>query len=59
MERAKFPCIRYRGTEREIQLRLVRSGQAAQCDYLPPYLRISSHTAPWWRRIWEAIRRGA
>jgi len=31
-------CIRYKGTDRIIQLRLIHIGEGNQCDHLPPDL---------------------
>jgi hypothetical protein len=33
---AEFGCIRYRGTDRLIQLRLIEIGERGICDNLPP-----------------------
>lgn len=53
---AELKCIRYRGTDRLIQLRLVGEGEGEICDGLPPDLRRKAdrHEAegqprPWWR----------
>ena len=35
---ADMGCIRYKGNERSIQIRLVKSGDGNQCDQLPPDL---------------------
>jgi len=36
---AETQCIRYRGTEKRIQLRLLEVGQGIVCDGLPPELQ--------------------
>jgi hypothetical protein len=36
---AELQCIRYRGTDRLLQLRLVEMGEGAVCDRLPPDLQ--------------------
>ena len=51
---AELECIRYRGTDRRIQLRLVEVGQGAICDGLPQELqqeanRQEAERQPWWR----------
>jgi ferredoxin len=35
---AELVCIRYKGTNRAIQLKLIAAGEADQCDVLPPDL---------------------
>ena len=44
---ADLQCIRYRGSDRRIQLRLIRNGEGAICDNLLPDLKQSSR--PWWK----------
>lgn len=39
IRRAEFQCIRYRGADRLLLLRLVETGEAAICDDLPRDLR--------------------
>jgi hypothetical protein len=55
---ADLGCIRYRGEDRLIQLRLVEIGEGDQCDKLPSDLRqeVERQVAenkrrrrPWWR----------
>jgi hypothetical protein len=55
---AELQCIRYRGSDREIQLRLIGDGQGAICDGLPSDLQSKANQLegerqrrlrPWWR----------
>ena len=52
---AELQCIRYRGADRLIQLRLVSDGEGAICDGLPPDLQQAAggrprpRRRPWWR----------
>ena len=55
---AELKCIRYRGTEQLIQLRLIGDGAGGICDGLPPELQqeVDRREAerqrrcrPWWR----------
>ena len=51
---AETGCIRYRGGDRLVQLRLVDAGEGFVCDRLPPDLRAESERQEAER---EALRR--
>ena len=47
---AEFQCIRYRGSDRRIQMRLVEHGEGEVCDELPSDLQNKvRRPRPWWR----------
>jgi len=60
---AELDCIRYRGSDRVFQLRLVEAGEGSICDHLPQDLESRSHevdarlmrerqaSLPLWRRM--------
>jgi hypothetical protein len=65
---AELKCIRYRGTDRLLQLRLVETGEGETCDNLPVELRRRSEEVleeqrrqraaeglwAWLRRLWRS-----
>lgn len=61
---AEFQCVRYRGNDRDVQLKLVQLGEGSVCDALPTDLRqLSDDLAarqrrerPWWQRLADWIR---
>ena len=62
MEVQELDCIRYRGTQREVQIRLVAMGAANNCDQLLPDIafRAKDRTPVkkhWMSALWRRIRR--
>jgi hypothetical protein len=65
---AELKCIRYRGNERLLQLRMVDAGEGEVCDNLPPDLQRRSEEIlerkqqankgfwAWLRRLWRSTR---
>ena len=49
---AELQCIRYRGGDRLIQLRLIASGDKEVCDHLPPDLEPAGDPTSWRDRFW-------
>lgn len=62
MEVQELDCIRYRGTAREVQVRLVAMGAANNCDQLLPGISSSAKKRTpvmkhWVSALWRRIRR--